>query len=152
MSGPSDESKDTSNLKRVEPGWLQRSAQEARRSIIRSKTPMELAAMGKDVTIPLRGKELADLFEDLNDHFYAWTAMSLRDFINKPTSRELLIKCRICNDTHVLLLPRDDALCEKLGRQVTKPCVKCDTEGYDKYRIAREELLNGSPLERPEGS
>jgi len=137
----------------LKPGWLARSAAESRRTIISKNTPMQLVALGKDVTIPLRGQDAKNLFEDMTEHFYAWTGLSLRDYVTSDNDRARLTYCQICSDTKVLLLPETDDLCLKLNKQVAAPCPQCDPEGFKEYQTARRTLLeNVGKVEAPSES
>lgn len=126
----------------LKPGWLARSAAESRRTIISKNTPMQLVALGKDVTLPLRGQDVQNLFEDMTEHFYAWTGLSLRDYVTSDNDRARLTYCQICSDTKVLLLPDTDDLCVKLNTKITIPCAHCNPEGFKEYQTARRKLLD----------
>lgn len=67
-------------LTHLDPGWLAKSIAEAGRELRRMRRPMELVQYGQAVTIPLSAAHAADLYADLNAHFFAWTGQSLDDY------------------------------------------------------------------------
>lgn len=75
-----------SALGHVEPGWLGKTIAEAGRRLRAQFRPMELVRRGQTVTLPLNDKDAAELFADLNSHFYAWTGKTLADHIRCQAS------------------------------------------------------------------